>query len=558
MVPKTLKTFLVVFPIFFAIIFVSTWGILNGYFEQDEWLAIANVMNSYNTPWWHIYIPWVHFSPLAIFLWSTLYKIFNLQAQYYFLIQLIIHASVATLVFILSERIAKNRIIAIITGLLFLLNGRAHQTFTHLAIFHTTTLTMFFILLFFVYLSGIQHKVLSFKNALILALIFIAAVATREEGFIIIPIAVAYLICFDRLKINKKNIVFAGLFSFGLIVFILVRLFAQTLYTEPIPVQYQITGNGAEYNLVTLPIKFVVQNIIWSERIGLFFVSNTQKLYPEIDSFFSSQAPIMDAALFFIFGLIASIFILWFWLIKPKKIGSLMTFLLIWIGANSFMLSFIGRPIFVLEPRYLYFSSFPVLLFISIFLYSLYNSRGRNEIINFTKRIIVIVLFSTLLITSLQEIRIAVNYMSHSGIVKKQVFRNLLKAHPKLSNNTIFFVKCGVKCYKNRELGIPVENVLPFSSGPGMNILVTYASIQNQEKEWGPFFTKEWLFHTFSEGYKRIGDRSFGYFVTKRKLEEAVRKYNLSKDIIVALEYDEESYTLRDISKEFRKTMSGN
>jgi len=556
MLPKTLKTFLTVFPIFFTVILIATFGLLNGYFEQDEWLGIASVMKSYNLPWWDVFVPGqMHFSPLGTFFWSMLYKSFYLQAQYFFLTELIVHASVATLAFILTSRLTNSRSVAAITGILFLLNGRAYQAFTHLAIFHSTTITMFFILLFFVYLSSIKEKIFSIKKVVVLFLIFLAAVSIREEGFIIIPTFIAYLFCFDRLKINRKNIAAFSAFFTGVIVFLFVRFFAQKLYSEPIAVQYQITGSGAEYNLVTLPLKYVVQSLIYSERIAVFLLNNTQKIYPTVESYFISQAPMMDAAFFYIFGLIAVIFALWLWLIKPKRIGLFLIVIFIWIGANAFMLSFVGRSIFVLEPRYLYFSSFPVLLLVSIFIHSLFTSKNKIEIINFLRKVSAVILFVFLLGTSIQEIRTAVDYMNRSGEIKKRVLENLLKVHPSLSENTIFYIKCSTECYRNSELGIPNENVLPFSSGPGMNILVKYTSVQNQEKEWGPFFTDHFLFHTFSQDYKKIGDRSFGYFIAKEKLEETLKKHKISKDIVVALEYDEKSYTFKDISESFRKTL---
>lgn len=556
---NNILTFLKVFPVFFFIIFIATFGLLQGYFQQDEWMGIADVMLSYSRPWWHPYLPWVHFSPIGIFIWSTLYKVFHLHAQFYFLIQLIVHASCATLVYILTLRITKKKAIALLSGLLFLTNARAHQAFTHLAIFHTTTLAMFFILLFFVFLSSIKNKVLSFKSTLILFLIFIAAVATREEGFIIIPIAAVYLFCFDKDKINKKNIIPLAMFSIGVTAFLSVRMFAQLLNPVPVPLEYQITGSGAKYNMVTIPVKFVVQNLIYSERFVLFFIANTQKAYPEIDSFFASQAPIIDAGFFYVFSMMAIIFAFWLWRVRPTRIGPMLIFLFTWIFANAFMLSFVGRQLSVIEPRYLYFSSFPVLCLLSIFLYTVFISQDKLKIINVAKKLFVIFILGLLVFTSVEEIRVAVRRQMVDGEAKKKIIKSLLTVHPTLSKNTIFYVRCKVECYRNaRDFGIPNQNVLPFSSGPGMNFLVTYASVQGQEKEWGQFFTNMFLFNTFSEDYKKIGDKSFGYFVTKSKLEETLKKNKLSKDIVVALEIDESTYTFRDISEEFRKTIFQN
>lgn len=557
---KTLKSFLLVFFIFFVIIFISTYGLLNGYFEQDEWLAIANVMRSYNYPWWSFFVPGgVHFSPLGTFFWSTLYYVFKIQAQYYFLTELIVHASVSALVFILTERLTKSKTTAIIAGLLFLLNGRAHQAFTHLAIFHVTDTAMFFILLFFIYLSSIKEKVLSFKNVGMLFLIFLAAVSTREEGAIIIPIAAAYLVCFDRSKINRANIKFIFLFALGIGAFLAIRIFAQTLNTEPIPVEVQITGRGAEYNLVTVPLKFIVQNLIYSERIFIFLINKHQAIYPGmVKNIFVDAPPLMDAAFFYISSLVAGILAIWLWAIRPKRIGALLVFFSVWVLSNASILSFVGRPLYVLEPRYLYFSAFPVLCLVAIFSYTLFTSKSKYLLVSIAKKITVTLILAILLLTSFQEISVAVKTQVNDGVAKKQIFKSLLEVHPTLSNNTIFYVTCKNECYRNSEFGISTKNVLPFSSGPGMNILVTYASIQNQEKEWGPFFNQEFLFQTFSEGYKKIGDRSYGYFITKSKLEETLKRQKLSKDIVVALEIDEKDYTFRDISKSFRRTLADN
>ncbi len=532
---------------------------MNGYFEQDEWMGIANTMKFLNDPWWRVFIPTnLHFSPIGISFWNSMYYIFKLHAEYYHLVQLIVHASVSTLVCILAFRLTKNKTIAVLTGMMFLLNGRAHQGFTHLAIFHSTDTAMFFILLFFIYFTSIKEKVVNIKKACILLLIFLGAVFTREEGFIILPLLAVYVVLLDKNKISKKNIRPAALFVMGVALFVIFRFFTQSLYTEPIPVQYQITGVGAEYNLATIPIKFVVQNLIWSERIAQFFVVNTPGLYPDIEGFFTSHAPIMDAAFFYIFGLLSFSFAVWIWLIKPKNFAPIFTFLLTWIFANAFMLAFVGRHISVVEPRYLYYSAFPVLCLISIFVYFLYVSNSSIKLINMVKKGIAVLIILILLGTSVQEIRFAVNRTERDGLVKRKVFENLLKVHPKLAKNTIFFVKCKTECYRNSELGISPKNVLPFSSGPGMNILITYASLQKEEKEWGPFFSEFFIFYTFSEDYKKIGDRSFGYFVTKDKLEEALIKNKLPKETVIALELNERDYTFRNITPEFIKSLNIN
>ncbi len=552
-----LRKFLFVFFIFFLIIFVVTYGLLRGYFQQDEWLGIALTIKAFSLPWWDIFVPGnLHFSPLGQAIWRSMYNVFELRAEYYFIAQLIVHVSTSTLVYILTERLTKKKGVAAITGLLFLLNGRAHQAFTHLAIFHVTTTAMMFILLFFVYLSGLKEYVIRAGQGLMLFLIFLAAVCTREEGYMLIPLFAAYLWCFDRKKISWQNAKFYSLFTLGVGAFTAFRLFAQTLYTTPIPIQYQVTGAGAEYNIVTLPFKFIVQNLIYSERIGLFMLANTQKLYPAIESFFTSHAPMYDAGFFYVYSVIASVAALWLWLVRPKGLEPLALFFAVWIMTNAAVLAFVGRHISVLEPRYLYYSAFPVLCMTGVFIHSLFTYKGKMRIVELGTKAFSVALLVALLLTSFQEIRDVVNKQYRDGVAKKQIFSSLMKVHPELSDNTIFYLQCSKPCYRNREFGADVRNILPFSSGPGMIFLVHYAV--GQEKKWGDFFTQTFLFDTYAEDYKKIGNRSFGYFTTKEKLEKTLRDNNLSEDIVVALEVNEQDYTFTDISESFRKTLTIN
>ncbi len=548
------KTFILIFPFLFILIFLATFGILNTFFEQDEWLAIAQTIRAYSLPWWEIFIPqYLHFSPVGELFWRTLYKLFKLQAQYYSLTELLVHSAVSTLVYILTLRLTKNKSISILTALLFLLNGRAHQAFTNLAIFHVTDTALFFILSFFIFLSTIKEKIFSLKNILILVTIFLLAVSTREEGFIILPIFIAYMLFIDKSKLNRGNLIPFSVFSLGIFSLLALRAFVQTLYTAPIPVVYQITGNGAIYNLITLPLKLVIQNLINWDTVAMALFTNTHIIYPGVGSYFTSQSPIQDAAFFYISIVFISLLFFWVQFIKPKNIGKYFLFFSVWIFANAFMLSFVGRHLSTLEPRYLYFSAFPVFCFLAILIHSLYFSRSKYIVVDWIKKGMVIIIMVVMLIGSLKEIRVAVRREMHLSSATKTVLSNLKRVHPNLSKNTIFYIKCINDCHRNGDFGISDKNVLPFQSGPGMNFLVMYSV--GHEKEWAPFFTEEFLFQSFSEGYKKIGDRSYGYFVTESKLEDTLLKNHLSKDIVVALEVDEKNFEFKDISLEFKNSL---
>ncbi len=553
---QVFKIFLRVFPLYLLLICIVTFGLHRAYFEQDEWAGFSSIIHFMTQPWWHIFIPFeMHFSPIPTLIWRTMYQVFKLQSVYYYAVEFIIHAAVSTFVYIVTTRLTKNSSIGMMTGLLFLLNSRAHQAFTHLAIFNSTDTCMFFISLFYVYLTSITGSIISIKQSIILACIFLAAVFTREEGYILIPTFIAYIYCFDREKINLKNFKAILVLALSLILFLFGRYYAQTLRTESTPVQYQINAKRAAYNLATIPIKLIDQNIIYYAHIANFFLKYYEKFYPGmIKNFYTDNAPLMDVGFFYLFGIFATIFSIWVLLIRPKNIPAYLIFFGVWICAHAFMLSFVGFPIFVLEPRYLYFSAFPVFCMVSIMLYTTFTFKTNNVAITFFAKIIVLLLVSMIAKTSYVEIRKVVTDEIRRGEAKTKVLTSLHQVHPKLADNTIFFLQCTKKCYRNGELGFTSDNVLPFPSGPGMILLISYAV--GHESEWGPFFTNGFLFDTYAEDYKQIGKRSYGYFVTKSKLEDTIQKYSLSKDIVTALEYNEENYTLKDISESFRKTLN--
>ena len=149
-----------------------------------------------------------------------------------------------------------------------------------------------------------------------------------------------------------------------------------------------------------------------------------------------------------------------------------------------------------------------------------------------------------------------------------------MKVHPTIPKNTIFYVRCKEICYRNSEFGISNSLVLPFSSGPGW-IIMLYYSRQN-EKAYAPFFTRyegetelwdwkvgryvrvknqDFLWDMGAQGYRKIGNYSFGYFVSEDYLRETIKNNNLNKNIVIGLEYDEKNFKITDISQEIRKDL---
>ena len=391
-------------------------------------------------------------------------------------------------------------------------------------------------------------------RSFILFCIFLASVFFREDGFMIIPLFGIYLFAFDRQKLNRKNLkAFIWLFI-GLVLFIILRSVSQSLNTTPIPISARPAEGSIVYNLVTLPMKFVVQNLISATSIFRFLIGRTEWAYPTLNvSFLQGYAIFMDMVFIVFFNFLIWIFSLWMRIWKNKNKVSYVIFFSLWILLNAAFLSLVGRNLHMVEERYLYLSSVPVLFFTSFFVIYLFTSKDKYKILSVVKKITAVTIVTLLLYTSYIDIQEAVKFKVANANARRTFLNSVLQVHPTIPNNTIFYIQCKVKCYRNSEFGLSPDWVLPFTSGPGWNILVKY-SVGN-EKNWGKFLNNDFLLNLNSQGYRKIGDRSFGYYIDSALLKKTLREKGLDKNMVIALEYDEKDFTVRDISKAFRKSL---
>lgn len=546
------------FILFFGIILLFTHGLFNNFFEQDEWGAFGDTIHSFNLPWWNMLISrGVHFSPLGSILWLIIYKIYALQANYYVLIELILHTIATYSVFILSKRLTKNIKIGFLTAILFGINGRAYEGFMHLALFSTTVPALIFIVLFFVYLTGIKNKYLTPVNTFILIAIFLCSVFFREEGIIIIPLFSVYLFFFDKRKINKKNFKYFFIFILNIFVFFLLRVVSGFLNVTPIPTSSWFSYPAAIYNFFSLPVKFIVQNLIDSHFIFGIFMNWGNHIYPNLPVSFPTIYPVfMDLAFTIIFCIFLSVLGVWLYFSKNKSKFAYLGFAFVWIISNALILSVVGRRLYIVDERYLYFSSFPVMLILSILLASIFSFKKGQLTSKITKLLVIVLLF-VLILSSYLQIQAAVKRKVFTGQARAKILSSVKALYPTIPKNTIFYFKCKGECYRNaQEFGLPNTYELPFLAGTGWTILVEYSV--GHEKTWGKFLTNIFLLDRGAQGYEKIGNYSFGYFTDRKLLKQVLKKNNLSSNIVIGLEYNEENFTVKNISNIFRKQLNEN
>ena len=556
-----------------GLILISTQGLLGTYFQQDEWNGFGLVLQLEFMPIWNWFgmVTSQHAVPLTMLSWFLMYKIFGFQAPYYIWSAILLHTIASFLTYFLAVRLSGSKKVGILTAVLFALNSRAAQAFMHLAVYTATIPSTILIISFLILLDKLRKKlVLRPSNAIVLLIVFFLAVSFREDGMILPVLLPIYFFIFKREFFQRKNIGFFTVFYSGVLLYFIYR-FSQQLHNS---LALSITGlsyrNIFFYNALSLPFKTVVQNIIEGYDLFNLVWLHKQLVYAE----FANQITInlmftvvYDFAIFIVFNLLVWIFLFVTRSNKVSTYWNAIKFSIGWIVVASELLAVVGRTLNVVESRYLYLTSFPVLFIVSSTLVYVFRSPVKSVILQAGKRLFVIAVIMWMVVMSYKGIQALVSKYVYWSQARIHILSDLMRLYPTVPRDAIFYVTCLTHCTKNIDkFGVPNELVLPFTSGPGWIFMLQYA--KNDEASFAPFFAyengKQFLWDYAAEGYKKIGDRGFGYFISKPLLIEALRTNNLRPDIVIGLGYDDSNFSLRDISPSVREeirhdiaTMSG-
>lgn len=552
----SVKKYLSVVLLLIVVILLFTRGLLETFFQQDEWNGFGYVIQlSHSSPWaWFNILGTSHFIPLSQFFWYILYKLFGFKAYWYSVTAIGLHALSSILVFVLAKRLTQNNWTSLLTSVLFATNFRSAQAFTHLAIFPATLTCYLIIILFLLYLTKLKGKYFSIKNTIILLLLFLMSVILREDGLILPVLLPVYLLFYNRAVIHKRNAGAFILFYSVIFIFVIFRVVIQLVSPQAIA----ISGAGAFeifiYNAISLPFKLLVQNLFEGIELYNVFFQNKQHIYTASHTYinFSVMYTVFyDFITLIVFNLLIAIFYISTRKIKDVNFWKTIWFCLAWIIIASGLLAVVGRPLNIVESRYLYLTSFPVLLMFSLTVVHLWNKDYKTALLSKGMRLVIVGGLILFIWLSYRDIQLTIKRYNFWATARINILSDLTRLHPAIAEKTIFFVRCKTKCLRNiDDFGVPNEYLLPFTSGPGWIFMLQYA--QKDEATFAPFFSKldgkEFLWDLGAEGYRSIGDRGFGYFTTKELLLETLAKNKLDPSVIVGLEYDESKFTLHEVS----------
>ncbi len=521
----------------------------NTFYQQDEWQTLGhNLAQGIGI--------FANISPLQLLfgelrpLSGLMYLIF--LGFYKFTIvptaifAILFHIINATLTFYLVDKITKKRLIAFIASVFLIANSVSHQAVTWASAIGTlpaATLILIAIITYLKYLEKADKKylVVSFLST-ILSFYF------KGIGFSLFILLPLMAFIYKNKPINKKNvkdafIVNLPLFIFGFLVS--VFRFSEVFFrAEKISGFASGGGNNSFAQTVLLhsilyPLTSLFQ--IFVPPLDLYpimpVITKMQYKFLITSPVSGLVAESIVTDMVAILGSIAILGLLGFMVYRYKDAITNRNIL---FALLFFFLSFL--PYVVLDRdssyfsgRYFYVSVIPAGILFGYMVYFFAN-------INTYAKWATLFFVTLFLFHHASFIRKDISYNVNLGNERKALLYGIKDIYPKLEKDSIFYVTSN-KTY----LGDIITN--PFANGLGYTLEVWYYDSGNIPQK---FLSENFLWVLGDEGYKKIDDKSFGYFQDMDKMAKEMAKNKLSRNIVHGFFFDSNAKKVFNISDEVR------
>lgn len=516
-----------------SIIFVY-WKLPGGFFEQDEWhtFSFYNYLLSLNpTDFWSNVVAsgsLSHFTPFSLLLKLYLYKMWGLNAANYFLVSISGHVVVSLVFYFLLWRIFKNNIAAFVGTLFFALNQSHSQAVTWIGTFDGTQGSLLFGLVSFVFLTYFFEK----RRYVFFALsgtAFLFALFFKETAIFFAPIFAILFYRKYKFGILRKELFFC---AFLVVFYLSFRVLPVNNNTIP---RESAVNVGSEsrigtltYNLITVPVKAVVQDLIPNDYLlnqSVLKAPDFDRLtvknfspwrFPELlayDSLTISAGVILLVALS-----------IYFWKNKHSE-GLLLSVLIVFFAVLPPLV--VSRYYTNFDSRFLY----PVSIGMGTFIAALYLGTNKKKLLLIP--ILVLVVAQSYFLTKSIQANI------DQAKIRKNILSYIVETYPGLDKNTIFLVQSNKEYYY-----LPFKS-LPFQSGFGNILLVEYGQ---REQIPNVFYKEFFLWDVESQGYEKHDGFGFGYYRDREVLESDMSKGLFTKADIITINWDGDRYAISSSS----------
>ena len=534
------KNILAVF-ILFLVAVINYWRVPFLFWQQDEWVTFANlIQNGINIVLHGLEVKSTHFSPISNFLSFVYFNIFGFNYSGYLIVGLIFHLINGFLIFKIAEKITKNFFFSILAGIIFVGSSASYQLLMW-PIVNLNTISLTFTLLSIILLiTFLVNKKMPFFFGTIVTFFCALSLFTIEYSAGIL-LFIPFTLCVFYRQLGTRKIT---IFLIPFILFIAFYIWFRFYYSVPqnvITSSSQTSLNMIIQNTLSLPIYYLGQ-IFVPENIIIII---SKFVAPLTDTENRNMFRVILGFSFFIILIILFIIKKASLMKFPNDLRNvLLVILFIFSSALPFLfLTGKSADLSIIPSRYLYFGSAGGALLISILLYYL-----KSKKISLSFKFIGGLTLIFLLLSTYQNLQRSEELYSQ-GVIRKSILENIKQKYPELPKKTIFYFQSDTAYY-----GLPSEEKIPpFQAGLGQILLVWYYNQMNFPLE---FYKNEYLWNITDEDYKEIHGFGYGYFRSWDKLQQAILKYHLSPNSVIAYSWKGETNSLLDITQKIRKQLN--
>lgn len=540
---------------------VAYWGMWNLYFEGDEWYqfrtyipamqrshpALAGIVQSFLEPASYGF----HQSYFVNWIYPITFSFFGLHAEAYLTLSLLLHVSVAYVVFLFVRVLTNESIIAAAVSVLFSVLAAQSQAVTWIAASLSTQLSTLFgfisITLLLLYAKNQRNR-----RLFVSVLCMLLSLWSKET-------AVFFLFLWLGIGLTSTNrrrvclfwfVVISGIFvSFR----VLPALFMQQKSSLDLFLQLSDpTARGLFiFRAFAFPLKMFSQVFLPSETIiafsawiadqqfpyfvsekairGMTYVNFIQSAMPEMLSY------LLSVSIFFL-GLLSTPYrwrSLSLYSIGAFVMGTvpilLLTLMFPWWGWSS-----------LIDSRHFYhLSAFP-LLFLSLAFSGLLVGRKKVRVFGFILVVALVALFN---IKALQE---RLEPLLATAVQRKKILTQIQHEIGKPPKRLILYTQSNKSYYGFAEFMLPfqtaVVHMLPVLFSQELNPV----GIEYPKSFFSStFFSKGGL---TAQGYREEEGKGIGYFLDKKYLMRQLVALNLKPDNVFAFRYDGDTNEVESFS----------
>ncbi len=551
---KSIANHLILLSLLLLVIFVVFWQLPNGFFEQDEWHTFGYIISLgpfSSMEFWRQAFPANiigHFTPLAMLLKLVIFQIFALNALIFFIVSISFHIIISILLYLLIFNLLKDKLASFLGAIFFAVNSSHHQAVTWIGTFDGTEGAVFLgilsLLFLFIYKNNRRLKYLFF-----LSLSILTAFLFKETALSFLIILIIAIFWIYKREFDKKIFLFPGVALLFYLSLRLLNLLLQSTNTSSIMKQNQ------SINILTIIFNFFISP----------FLIMAQIVFPQ-----QLLIKITDAFGIYLHQIFREPLALW---VKPITIYILITFLLsliilfliiklaklvknkkeIYLGLFFIFLTFpplilINKKLIYIDSRYLYVSTIGMSIIIAVIIKNIqlkFFSISIKYSTNLLNKLLICVFLFTVCLLHVVILKTTIDTLAEDGSIRKMILTSIIKTYPKLPQKTIFYIESDTSYY-----GLPEnEKILPFQSGFGQTLLVWYYSIEDFPID---FYKEDFLWNIYSQGYKEVGKRGFGYFRDFNIMKKNIDDYNLSPNSIIAFSWNHNTRALENITNKIR------